>query len=539
MSTASICLRDHKVFANLKEFGKQSLRKIAEATGLGKDSVHRAYKALKKRNQHPESEFWETEAGQAWLRRLILSTIYEFGIKSHHGAEKLSTFFKQLRIDQHKGVSESTIQRLLKQAEEELVNYQQLHEGQLDPEKLQEIVASGDETFFNDTPILVLMELSSGYIIVEEESQDRSYDSWFSRAENRLKQLGLKVRHFVSDRGKSLVKLALDGFNCCAGADLFHAQRDISKWLGQAFYQRLGKATRCLKTSREKLNKFKEKGADKKIIDAQKQIVKQDEAALYEIEQEQQAYKESQQAVSESVHAFDLEGAKQTSVQVEDKLHEQAQRFDEIAKTSSISDSKGKLTKFKKQIEDVACTVDFWWLWAIESLVGYGLGADQQDWLLYSLLPVIYWYQQEQKTDNSKLKKVYQKAYLHALKAWQRHPLTLATPLSEINQWQTWAEWIVGKFQRTSSAVEGRNGCLSQMYHTGRGLTAKRLRALTVIHNFGIKRRDGTTAAERLFDTQFPDLLEWLIDHMGELPMPRVAKSSSAPNPLNLQSVAA
>lgn len=55
-----------------------------------------------------------------------------------------------------------------------------------------------------------------------------------------------------------------------------------------------------------------------------------------------------------------------------------------------------------------------------------------------------------QKTDNSELKKVYQKAYQHALNAWQRHPLTLATPLSEINQWQTWASFLVGKFQRTS-----------------------------------------------------------------------------------------
>jgi hypothetical protein len=152
------------VFANLKEFGEQSLRKIAKATGLGKDSVHRALKALKKRNQYPESDFWETEAGKAWLRRLVLATVYEYGIKSHHGAEKLSTFFKQHRAEQHIGVSESSIQRLLKQAEEELVNYQQLHESQLDPEKLQEIIASGDETFFNDKPILVLMELSSGYL---------------------------------------------------------------------------------------------------------------------------------------------------------------------------------------------------------------------------------------------------------------------------------------------------------------------------------------------------------------------------------------
>jgi hypothetical protein len=256
----------------------------------------------------------------------------------------------------------------LKQAEEELVNYQQHHESQIGQEKLQEIVASGDETFFNDEPILVLMELSSGYIIIEEESQDRSYDSWLSRSSGRLKQLGLKVRHFVSDRGKSLVKLALDGFNCCAGADLFHAQCDISKWLGQGFYQRLGKATKRLKTSHEKLDKLKEKAVDSEAIKTQEQIVKQDKAELYKIEQGQQTYRNTQQAVSESVHAFDLEGTKQTSVQVENKLHDEAQHFDEIARTYSIPDNKGKLTKFKKQIEDVASIVDIWWLWAIYSL---------------------------------------------------------------------------------------------------------------------------------------------------------------------------
>jgi len=62
------------------------------------------------------------------------------------------------------------------------------------------------------------------------------------------------------------------------------------KWLGQGFYQRLGKATRCLKTSREKLDKLKEKGVNNEAIKIQEQNVKQDEAELYKIEQGQQTY---------------------------------------------------------------------------------------------------------------------------------------------------------------------------------------------------------------------------------------------------------
>ncbi|MCP4457984.1 MAG: hypothetical protein GY816_08170 [Cytophagales bacterium] len=87
---------------------------------------------------------------------------------------------------------------------------------------------------------------------------------------------------------------------------------------------------------------------------------------------------------------------------------------------------------------------------------------------------------------------------------------------------------MVSNFQRTSSAVEGRNGWLSQMHHNGRGLSPKRLKALTVLHNYYLKRTDGTTAAERAFRQKFPDPLEWVVSRMGDLPLPRVSKKNLA-----------
>ena len=83
---------------------------------------------------------------------------------------------------------------------------------------------------------------------------------------------------------------------------------------------------------------------------------------------------------------------------------------------------------------------------------------------------------------------------------------------------------MVSKFQRTSSAVEGRNGCLSQMHHNGRGISLMRLKVLTIIHNYYLKRSDGTTAAERLFKKKFPDPFEWVVNKMGDLPLPRKSK---------------
>ena len=52
---------------------------------------------------------------------------------------------------------------------------------------------------------------------------------------------------------------------------------------------------------------------------------------------------------------------------------------------------------------------------------------------------------------------------------------------------------------RTGSAIEGRNGYLSRLHHSGRGLSEKDLQVLTVIHNFDLHRADGSTAAQKFF----------------------------------------
>ncbi|NJN48316.1 MAG: hypothetical protein HC808_19610 [Candidatus Competibacteraceae bacterium] len=88
-------------------------------------------------------------------------------------------------------------------------------------------------------------------------------------------------------------------------------------------------------------------------------------------------------------------------------------------------------------------------------------------------------------------------------------------------------------------AVEGRNGYLSQLNHCARGTPVRRLKVLMVILNFDLKRADGTTAAERLFGTPFPDLFDWVMEQMNTLPMPRKARTTSKPKLLNLQRVPA
>jgi hypothetical protein len=65
------------------------------------------------------------------------------------------------------------------------------------------------------------------------------------------------------------------------------------------------------------------------------------------------------------------------------------------------------------------------------------------------------------------------------------------------------------------------------------------LAALTVIWNFGIKREDGTTAAQRLFERDFEDPFIWLMGKMGALPLARTGTRKSKANVLLLKDVPA
>jgi len=249
-------------------------------------------------------------------------------------------------------------------------------------------------------------------------------------------------------------------------------------------------------------------------------------------------YRETLQAISDTIHPFTLEDSKaQTSAEVEKRLSEKAQKLKETDWLHDIEDRHGVMDKFRNQCNALSSGIDAWRVWALESLSPYGLEKDKADWLLLTLVPVLYWHRQMEKTDNPGSRKKYKRAWEQAVIALHSHPLTPVITTEELKQWQGWAEWMANQFHRSSSAVEGRNGCLAQMYHNGRGLTVTQLQSFTVIHNFGIKRADGTTAAERFFGTKFPDLFEWLVGQMGALPLPRKRRERTVPNPLNIQAV--
>lgn len=238
--------RCQKVFLAVSSQGSQTMRAIAKATGISKSSVHRHRQAILRRNQQPESCLWESQAGAHWLKLLVLATIFVFCFKRGVGCESLAEFFRLLRLERHVGVSVASLRKIRSQMETQILEYQRLQQSQLvAPQNSIEICASVDETFF-DQVVLVMLDLPSGFILVEEIAADYRYETWQQQARQALSQLGLKVRYCVSDRARALVKLALNDMGCPSIADLFHALQELSQGIGSELADALFRVNRRL-----------------------------------------------------------------------------------------------------------------------------------------------------------------------------------------------------------------------------------------------------------------------------------------------------
>lgn len=523
--------RGKKVFQAVKERPCQGLEAIARATGMSKSSVHRHQQGIKRRNQYPESEFWESEAGSGWLKLLVFGSIFFFGIKHGIGVGELSTFLKALRLGLHVGCSPSALEKLKDQMKTTIAAYEAAQSEHCQPHKGQGIGVGSDEVFFG-LPVLVLMELGSGYIFTEVQSEDRTYATWQAQIQQWWRQSGWHCYFMVSDRAKALIKLATEGLGCVSVADLFHALRSLGQPFGSALGRQQARFAKQHQTLQVKWETAKTE-AKRHLVEQSLKTLSTQQATVC---QAQQQYHEALRSISLSIHPFDLERHEaQTLIDLETVLANPLEQLRTLAQTYGGAKAIQAIETFDKQLPDIVQGIHAWWRWATQSLATQAPSIEVQNWVIGSLFPWLYWRGQTDKTHQFELKARYQQATDNAAQRLLGHPLTQTLAAAERQIWIDWARWMVSNYQRTSSAVEGRNGYLTRLHHSGRGFSEKTLRSLTIIHNFHLKRPDGTTAAQRLFDYEFPDLFEWVVDHMGTLPMARQSQKAHRPNPFHLE----
>jgi Family of unknown function (DUF6399)/Winged helix-turn-helix DNA-binding len=514
----------------IREHGTQSIRSLAERTGLSKSSVHRHLQAMDRRDRSPESALWETPAGRTWLLRLVVATLFVFGLKRGVGAETLSEFFSRLRLEGHVGCSPSALRTVMHTLERLILETAAAWEKEgIAHGEIRPVIGAVDETFLQRM-MLVFMDLATGYLLLEEVAADRSFDTWFDRANERLTTLGTEVLYLVSDRAKALIKLAHTGLGCPSIPDLFHLGHDLAKGYSLAIFGRLRHAKRDLEQAKQHLEKWpKSAQADPAQVAQAQARVAACTTSVHHWQEVGRTWRQRLANVSRILHPWRLaDSIRQTSQEVEEQLGAELQAIEALLETNGLPLKQDTLAKVQKQLAGIAALLDLWWQTVRQDLTQLAMTPRWTQWAEDVLLPLMYWQEQRRRTRHQGQKAQIGLVLQAVAEAFARHPCTRQLNPEVLAGWKAWAAEHAKAFQRASAAVEGRNGFLSQMQHNHRGLPTRRSQVWTVLHNFDCRAADGTTPASRFFRRSFPDLFESVLSQIDELPMPRQRRQALA-----------
>ena len=514
----------------IRAYGKQSIRRLADRTGLSKSSVHRHLQAMERRDRYPESSLWETPAGHTWLIRLVVATLLVFGLKRGVGAETLSEFFGRLHLEGNVGCSPSALRAIMHTLERLILETASAWEKEgIAHGEIRPVIGAMDETFLQRM-MLVFMDLASGYLVMEEVAGDRSFDTWYDRANDRLTTLGTEVLYLVSDRAKALIKLAHTGLGCLSIPDLFHLSHDLAKGYSLAIFGRLRHAKRDLEHATQRLETLQQnaQAAPAQVVQGQAQVT----ACATSVTHWQgvgQAWRQHLSKLSCILHPWRLvDSTRQTSPEVEERLQAELEAIETLLETNGLPRKPDTMDKVRKQLAGLAALVDLWWQTVHQDLTQMAMTPRWTQWVEELLLPLMYWQEQRARTRCPEQKAQIARVLQAVAEAFAQHPCTRKLNAEVLAGWQAWAAEHARAFQRASSAVEGRNGSLAQMQHNHRGLPMRRYQVWTVLHNFDCRAADGTTPASRFFRRSFPDLFESVLSQVDALPRPRQRRQALA-----------
>jgi hypothetical protein len=342
---------------------------------------------------------------------------------------------------------------------------------------MREIVGAVDETFF-ERLMLVFQDVSTGYLIQEEVSDDRTFATWHALGDERLEVLGTRVLSLVSDRAKALIQLAEKGLEGLRMPDVFHLVHEIVPSYSLAIGRRVRQAHKALQQAEAVLERRAElaPGAEAQAA------VEARRAEVQRWDEVQRTYRRHLATLSLTLHPFDiLDAAPQTSEQVESRLHAEVEAIEALVRHHHLPTRPGAMHKVRKQLPALAALVDFWWQGVAQDLEPFVLSPRWHQWVPECLLPMASWAYPVPRTRCRRRKAKIREALEAVRTAFEQHTITQQLAPQVLAAWHAWATDRVHVFQRASSAVEGRNGFLSQMHHNHRGLPKQRYKVWTVL----------------------------------------------------------
>ena len=519
-------------FEQLK--GKVSQHQHAKDNGISRTTLQ--YWLERKRSLDVDSElinFFESPIGLAFLHRLVNAAHFEFSKNDTASIRSICNFFKLSGLSQFVASSYGAQQKVSIDMDDLIIQFAGSERKRLSADMpLKMIILCEDETFHPQV-CLVAIEAISNFILLEQYATDRKADTWTACIESALSGLPVKAIQCTSDEASGLINHAKVALKVHHSSDLFHVAYEVGKGTSVALASLIKHNEKEVQKAEEKVKQAEEYRAiyesnkntpvgwqpafDKRVAEAKSERGEA-QKLLEQAQEKQEIVRTARVEIGQAYHPYDpITGVKQEANKVGEELEKCFKKIREAIE--SLSDKcKKHIDKAYRVVANMRATIAFFFLTINSYVENLNFSQEVKQILHESLIPGFYLQIAARKEKDSKRKKMILKKSEELLSIlYERKGVLSDYSEAQLCFLEKSAKECAHLFQRSSSCVEGRNAQLSLIHHGLHRLSNRKLQALTAIHNYYIKRPDGTTAAERFFEKKPYDMFEWLLDHM-ELP---------------------
>lgn len=515
-----------------------SQRDFAKRAGVPRSTLRYWLARKNSIDAHPALiEFFESPVGIAFLHRLVTSAHVSFTKAGTASIHNVSDFLERSGLSPFVASSYSSQRRVSKQLNDNIIQFGKMEDERLGRKMPRKIITLCEDETFHPEICLVAIEPVSNFILVEKYAMNREAKTWNEAVNDALENLPLEVIQVASDEGRSLISHALKGLKVHHSPDCFHVIYEIGKGTCGALMSKVRQAEKehekaikqilkveCEKEefdNAEKRPRGRRPHFEKRIEQAkgQEQQAKED---LEQARQNHETVLSAKAEIGKVYHPYDLKtGQRQDSEAVSELLTD---CFDRIHTASAdLTDRcKNHVNKAQRVVGSMVATISFFFQMIDIYLENMQL-SDRDKHLMHNYLIPGYYLKQAagKEREVDRRDDILQKA---------QKLLTIVDSLDDpydeysdckMEKLKKAARDCAHLFQRSSSCVEGRNAQLALRHQGIHRLSDQQLKALTVVHNYYIKRRDGTTAAERLFEAKPNDLFEFLLNNVDYPVRPR------------------
>jgi hypothetical protein len=471
--------------------------------------------------------FLGSTTGLAFVHRLLTAARLVFCLQGPCGLRLLSTFVRLARLDRVAAASTGACHTAQVQLEQAVVTFAQQQRQQLATGMAaRELTVAEDETY-HPACCLVALDADSGFLLVEKYAARRDQATWDAALAEGLTGLPVTVRQVVGDQAKGLVAHAQQGLGVPHSPDLFHAQHELTKALAPLLAARTRQARRWLEVAqgdqtaaRAAAAAGQPRGPGRPVdhnarVGQAAQMVAGMERYVGVCEGHQEALRAAVRGLGEDDHPVDLgSGRRQDADAVRGQLEQRLAAVEQVADAmNATAAADPAVKKVRRQLPGLVAAVAFFWVRA-QAAAATRFGKGAWGWA-QRLIGGQYLRRVAGQVQGAERRRQLRELADRCLAAARAAAGKAVT--ADWEAVERWGREVAGWFARSSSAVEGRNGQLALRYHSLHRLPDRKLQALTAVHNFWIKRGDGTTAAERFFGSKPVDLFEYLVEH---LPVP-------------------